>query len=49
MMDFKNALFRDRLREALTRHEGFALETRWFTATAIPVDTGGARIMPLDG
>ena len=30
MIDFGNAQFRDRLRDALSCHEGFALETRWF-------------------
>jgi hypothetical protein len=42
MMDFRNAIFRDRLREALTGHEGFALETRWFDG-AILLEDGDAR------
>jgi hypothetical protein len=30
MIDFGSARFRERLQDELARHEGFALETRWF-------------------
>jgi hypothetical protein len=35
MMDFADAGFRDRLSETLNRHEGFALETRWFDGSVV--------------
>ena len=35
MIDFGSALFRDRLQEALSRHEGFTVETRWFDGSIL--------------
>jgi hypothetical protein len=35
MIDFGSAQFRDRLQDALTHHEGFALETRWFDGSIV--------------
>lgn len=35
MLDFGSEAFRDRLREALTEHEAFALETRWFDGSIV--------------
>jgi hypothetical protein len=35
MIDFGNAQFRDRLRDALSCHEEFALETRWFDGSIV--------------
>ncbi len=35
MIDFGSTQFRDRLQEALSRHEGFALETRWFDGSIV--------------
>ena len=40
MIDFASVEFRDRLQERLNRHEGFAVETRWFDGSiAIEADT----------
>lgn len=35
MIDFASSQFRDRLRDALGQHEGFALETRWFDGSIV--------------
>ena len=35
MIDFASAQFRGKLQDALNRHEGFALETRWFDGSIL--------------
>lgn len=35
MIDFASARFRDQLQKGLSRHEGFALETRWFDGSIL--------------
>ncbi|MBI2962941.1 MAG: hypothetical protein HYY35_04240 [Deltaproteobacteria bacterium] len=35
MIDFGDARFRDRLQEALSAHQGFAQETRWFDGSIL--------------
>jgi hypothetical protein len=35
MVDFGSVQFRERLADALTHHEGFALETRWFDGSIL--------------
>jgi hypothetical protein len=42
MVDFGSVQFRERLADALTHHEGFALETRWFDGSIL-LEVGEAK------